>query len=80
MKAFSENQNVRWLAAILAGLLGIGAVVMGAYMTLQVMKLVLPESLFAQYMALAFFDGGALGHRVSADSEYFQADSLAIAI
>ncbi len=61
MKAFSENQNVRWLAAILAGLLGIGAVIMGAYMTLQVMKLVLPESLFAQYMALTFFDGGALG-------------------
>ncbi len=61
MKTFSENQNVRWMAAILAGLLGVGAVIMGAYMTLQVMKLVLPESLFAQYMALAFFDGGALG-------------------
>ncbi len=61
MKAFSENQNVRWLAAILAGLLGIGAVIMGAYMTLQVMQIVLPKSVFAQYMALAFFDGGALG-------------------
>lgn len=60
MKAFSENQNVRWIAQILAGLLAAIALYMGASMTYDVMGDVLPGNETTRLLALAFFDGGAV--------------------
>lgn len=60
MKAFSENQNVRWIARILAGLLAGIAVYMGASMTYSVMGNILPNNETTRLLALAFFDGGAI--------------------
>jgi len=60
MKAFSENENVRWIAQILAGLLALIAVYMGATMTYDVMGDVIPGNETTRLLALAFFDGGAI--------------------
>jgi hypothetical protein len=60
MKAFSENQNVRWIARILAGVLAAIALYMGASMTYTVMGNVIPGNETTRLLALAFFDGGAI--------------------
>lgn len=61
MERITNNKRLAWLAGILAGLLAITAVAMGVWMTWLVMGLVLPGNQTARFMALAFFDGGALG-------------------
>ncbi|MEO7841615.1 MAG: hypothetical protein ABIU06_19920 [Anaerolineales bacterium] len=61
MEKITNNKRLAWLAGVFAGLLSIIAVGMGVWMTWLVMGRVLPGNLTARFMALAFFDGGALG-------------------
>jgi len=61
MEKVTNNKRLAWLAGIFAGLLALIAVSMGVWMTWLVMGRVLPGNELARYMALAFFDGGALG-------------------
>src|SRR5688500_19997608 len=60
MEKVTNNTNIKWLAQILAGLLAVIAVYMGALMTYDVMGDVLPRNETARLLALSFFDGGAL--------------------
>lgn len=60
MEKLSNNKNLNWIAAILAGALAAIAVYMGAIMTYDVMGDVLPGNDTARLLALAFFDGGAI--------------------
>lgn len=61
MEKITSNKRVAWLAGIFAGVLALVSVAMGVWMTWLVMGRVLPGNELARYMALAFFDGGALG-------------------
>lgn len=61
MEKITNNKRLAWLAGVFAGLLALVAVAMGVWMTWLVMGRVLPGNETARWMALAFFDGGALG-------------------
>src|SRR5688500_10551939 len=61
MEKITNNKRLAWLAGVFAGLLALVAVAMGVWMTWLVMGRVLPGNETARDMALAFFDGGALG-------------------
>lgn len=60
MKSVFDNQNVAWVARILAAVLSAIALYMGASMTYDVMGDIIPGNETTRLLALAFFDGGAV--------------------